>query len=87
MVQRKIFPASAGYNVAVASERMQDGRWSAVATVTHSTGTGQRVIDLPVTDERFDTEEAAERSVVKMAMEWIERNTPPEERGEPAKVA
>jgi len=87
MVQRKIFPAYGGYNVAVASEQMKDGKWAAVATVTHSTGTGQRIIDLPIPDQRFETEEAAERSVVKMAMEWIDRNAPSKESGDPAKVA
>src|SRR5262245_27228564 len=66
MVQRKIFPAHAGYSVAVASERMRDGSWSAVATIMHSTGTGERVIDLPVTEQRFETEEEAERSAVRM---------------------
>jgi hypothetical protein len=87
MVQRKIFPAYGGYNVAVASEQMKDGKWAAVATITHSTGTGQRIIDLPIPDQRFETEEAAERSEVKMAMEWIDRNAPSEESGDPAKVA
>ena len=54
MVQRKIFPAYGGYNVAVASEQMKDGKWAAVATITHSTGTGQRIIDLPIPDQRFE---------------------------------
>jgi len=87
MVQRKIFPAYGGYNVAVASEQMKDGKWAAVATITHSTGTGQRIIDLPIPNQRFETGEEAERSVVKMAMEWIDRNAPSEESGDPAKVA
>ncbi len=87
MVQRKIFPAYRGYNVAVASEQMKDGKWAAVATITHSTGTGQRIIDLPIPNQRFEMEEEAERSVVKMAMEWIDRNAPSEESGDPAKVA
>jgi hypothetical protein len=87
MVQRKIFPAYGGYNVAVASEQMKDGKWAAVATITHSTGTGQRIIDLPIPNQRFDTEEQAERSIVKTAMEWIDRNAPSEDAGDPAKVA
>jgi hypothetical protein len=87
MVQRKIFPAYGGYNVAVASEQMKDGKWAAVATITHSTGTGQRIIDLPIPNQRFDTEEQAESSIVKMAMEWIDRNAPSEDAGDPAKVA
>ena len=66
---------------------MTDGKWAAVATITHFTGTGQRIIDLPIPNQRFETEEEAERSVVKMAMEWIGRNAPSEESGDPAKVA
>jgi hypothetical protein len=56
MVQRKIIPAYGGYNIAVATEQMDDGNWAAVATVTQSTGTAQRNIDLPVPKERFATE-------------------------------
>jgi hypothetical protein len=87
MVERKIFPAYGGYSVAVASEQMKDGKWAAVATITHSTGTGQRVIDLPIPTERFDTEEQAEGSAVKVAMEWIDRNAPSESAGRSSKVA
>src|SRR5512132_2377794 len=87
MVERKIFPAYAGDSVAVASEQMKDGKWAAVATITHSTGTGQRIIDLPMPTERFDTEEQAERTAVEMAMEWIDRNAPPESAGRSSKVA
>jgi len=87
MVQRKIFPAHGGYNIAVASEQMHDGKWASVATITHSTGTGQRIIDLPVPDQRFETEDQAESSAVRMAMEWIDRNTPSEHSEGPSKVA
>jgi methionyl-tRNA formyltransferase len=52
MVQRKIIPAYGGYNIAVATEQMDDGIWTAVATVTQSTDTAQRNIDLPVSKER-----------------------------------
>jgi hypothetical protein len=86
-MQRKIFPAYGGYNVAVASEQMKDGKWAAVATITHSTGTGQRIIDLPVPNQRFETEEQAEGSAVKTALEWIDRNTPSEDSRGPSKVA
>jgi hypothetical protein len=56
MVRRKIIPAYGGYNIAVATEQMPDGNWAAVATVTQSTGTAQRDIDLTVPKERFATE-------------------------------
>src|SRR5215469_3168811 len=60
MVNRKIFPAYGGYDIAVASEQMRDGKWLAVASVTHSTNSSRRAIDLPVPSERFESEEDAE---------------------------
>lgn len=76
MVQRKRFPAPRDYSIAVAAERMKDGKWLAVTTIQQSTPTGERNIDLPISDERFATEEEAERFEVSRAQEWIERNAP-----------
>jgi hypothetical protein len=87
MVQRKMIPAHGGYNIAVASEQMHDGKWAAVATVMQSTGTAQRNIDLPVPTERFETEADAENFAVRMAKEWIEKNIPSKHSEEPSKVA
>jgi hypothetical protein len=67
MAQRRMIPAYGGYDIAVATEQMQDGNWAAVATVTQSTGTAQRNIDLPVPKERFATEADAENFAVRMA--------------------
>jgi len=78
MVQRKMIPTYGGYNIAVATEQMPDGNWAAVATVTQSTPTAQRDIDLPVPKERFATEGDAENYAVRMAKEWIEKNIPSE---------
>ena len=78
MVHRKVFPAHGGYDIAVASEQMRDGKWSAVASVTHSTNTARRAIDLPVPSERFESAEDAERFAVNAAREWIESNVPSE---------
>ena len=78
MVQRKMIPGSGGYDIAVATEQMPDGNWAAVATVTQSTGTAQRDIDLPVPKERFATQGEAENFAVRMAKEWIEKNIPSE---------
>jgi hypothetical protein len=79
MVHRKTFPAHGGYNIAVASEQMRDGKWLAVATITHSSGTGERAVDLPVPTERFESEADAERFAVDTAKVWIERNASPDE--------
>jgi len=80
MVQRKRFPAPRDYSIAVAAELMKDGKWSAVATIQQPTATGERNIDLPISDARFATEEEAESFVVSRAKEWIERNAPPDTR-------
>jgi hypothetical protein len=76
MVERKTFPAGGGYSIAVAAERMKDGKWSAVVTIQQSTPTSQRNIDLPISDARFATEAEAENFELSRAREWIEQNTP-----------
>ncbi|HKC06601.1 MAG TPA: hypothetical protein VKJ67_07050 [Methylomirabilota bacterium] len=76
MVQRKQFEGPGGYNIAIAAERMKDGKWSAVTTIQQSTQTGERNIDLPISDARFATEEEAENFEVSRAREWIEKNAP-----------
>jgi hypothetical protein len=75
MVERKRFPAG-DYSIAMAVERMKDGKWSAVSTIQQSTATGERNIDLPISDARFATEEEAEKFEVSRAREWIEKNAP-----------
>ena len=80
MAQRKTIPAYEGYDIAVVTEQMQDGNWAAVATVTQSTGNAQRIIDLPVSKERFATEADAENFAVRTAKEWLEKNVPSEQR-------
>ena len=76
MVQRKRFDAPGDFSIAVAAERMKDGKWSAVSTIQQATPTGERNIDLPISDARFATEEEAERFEVGRATEWIEKNVP-----------
>ncbi|MBI2526235.1 MAG: hypothetical protein HYY95_16930 [Candidatus Rokubacteria bacterium] len=76
MVQRKTFQAYRNCDIAIATEQMKDGKWAVVATVRHSTGTAQLNIDLPVQDQRFDSEADAETHGVRMAREWIEQNMP-----------
>ena len=76
MVQRKRFPAPAGYTIDVATERMRDGKWSAVTTIRQATPSGERHIDLPVSDARFATEDEAEKFEVSRSIEWVEQNTP-----------
>ena len=77
MAQRRRFPAPNNYTISVATERMKDGKWSAVATIQQATPTGERHIDLPVfADARFGSEAEAEGFEVSRALEWIEQNAP-----------
>jgi hypothetical protein len=77
MVQRRRFPAPNDYTISVATERMKDGKWSAVATIHQPTPTGERHIDLPVfADARFGSEAEAESFEVSRALEWIDQNAP-----------
>ena len=80
MVERKRFPAPGDYSIAVAAERMKDGKWLAVSTIQQATPTGERHIDLPISDARFATEEEAESFEVSRAKEWIEKNAPSDAR-------
>ncbi len=80
MVQRKQFPAPGNYSIAVAAERMKDGKWAAVTTIQQSTPTSERNIDLPISDARFATEAEAEAFEVTRGREWIERNAPSDAR-------
>ena len=81
MVQRKRFPAPAGYTIDVATERMRDGKWSAVATIHQAIPSGERHIDLPLlTEKRFATEAEAENFEVSRALEWVEQNIPSDAR-------
>ena len=79
MIHKKTVPADGGYSIAVASEQMRDGKWLSVATITHSTETSQRSVDLPVPTERFDSEAEAERFAIESAKAWIEHNVPADE--------
>jgi len=45
-----------------------------------STPTGERNLDLPISDARFTTEAEIENFEVSRAREWIERNTPSDAR-------
>jgi hypothetical protein len=80
MVERKRVPAPGDYSIAVAAERMKDGKWSAVSTIQQSTQTVERNIDLTISYTRFATEEEAESFEVSRAKEWIEKNAPSDSR-------
>jgi hypothetical protein len=76
MIERKTIPAYKGFDIALATEQMRDGKWGVVTTIKQSTDTAQRNIDLPVTHQRFDSQAEAEAYGVRTAREWIDQNTP-----------
>ena len=75
MVQRKTIPVADQASLLVTTERMKDGKWSVVVNVKQALGDAEQNTDLPVTHERFDTQEDAEEHGVRAGREWVERNT------------
>ena len=76
MVERKHIPVDAEYSVNVVTEQMADGRWAVVSTIKHESPTGEKIIDLPVRDDRFASQAEAEDAGFSQAREWIDRNMP-----------
>ena len=74
MVQRKIIPVDGERRILLTTERLADGSWAVVASIVETTPNGERVVDLPVGDERFTTEADAEASGEVQARAWIEQN-------------
>ena len=74
MVQRKSIPVSSDRRILLTTERLADGSWAVVASIVETTPNGERVVDLPVGDERFTTEADAEASGEIQARAWIEQN-------------
>jgi hypothetical protein len=76
MVQRKVIPVNDERRILLTTERLADGSWAVVVSIVETTPNGERVVDLPVGDERFTTEADAEASGEIQARGWIEQNVP-----------
>lgn len=76
MVQRKIVPVSDDRRILLTTERLPEGSWAVVASIVEATPNGERVVDLPVSDQRFPSEAEAETLGTAQAMRWIEENAP-----------
>jgi hypothetical protein len=63
-------------NISVVTERLGDGRWAVVATVTHETPGAVQATPLPVTDRTFSTEGEAREFGHAQARDWIEQSLP-----------
>ncbi len=76
MIERKHVPVDHECSVNIVTERMADGRWAVVSSIKHESPTGEKIIDLPVCDDRFPSQSEAEDAGFSQAREWIDRNMP-----------
>ena len=76
MIQRTTVPVDDESSIAAVTELMADGGWAVVASVKHRSPTGEKIIDLPVSDARYSTQAEAEQAGVSQARDWISRNRP-----------
>jgi hypothetical protein len=76
MVKRKVIPVDEERRILLTTERLADGSWAVVVSIVETTPNGERIVDLPVGDERFTTEADAEASGEIQARAWLEQNVP-----------
>jgi hypothetical protein len=74
MVERKHIPIDGEYSVNIVTEQMADGTWAVVSSIRHDSATGEKIIDLPVRDERYGSQGDAEDAGFSQAREYIDRN-------------
>jgi hypothetical protein len=78
MIERKRFPTDRAHcELLVTTEQLPSGRWAVVVSVSHASSPDTvKVIDLPVSDETFNTAPEAEEFGHRLGQEWVERNMP-----------
>jgi hypothetical protein len=76
MIQRKEVPVNDEYSIAIVTEEMADTRWAVVATIKHRSPTGEQIVDLPVQNDRYATQVAAEEAGLSQARDWLAKNLP-----------
>jgi hypothetical protein len=76
MVQRKTIPVGDERRILLTTERLADGAWAVVASILETTPRGERVVDLPVIDQRFPTPADAEAFGEAQARGWMQQNLP-----------
>ena len=76
MIERKSFAVDDEYSINVVTEQMKDGGWAVVTSIVQQTPTGEKTTDLPVCEERFASEAAAEEAGLRQARDWLDRNMP-----------
>jgi hypothetical protein len=76
MVLRKTIPVDPDRRMLLTTERLADGTWAVVASIVETTPGGERIVDLPVIDERFPTQLRAEAFGEEQALGWMRENLP-----------
>jgi len=76
MIQRKDVPVNDEYSIAIVTEEMADHTWAVVASIKHRSPTGEQVTDLPIQNDRYATQAAAEQGGITQAKSWITENLP-----------
>lgn len=76
MVERKHVPVDAECAINIVTEQMADGRWAVVTSVKHESPTGEKIIDMPVRDDRYASQAEAENAGFTQARDWIDHNMP-----------
>ena len=76
MIERKHIPVDAACSVNIVTEQMADGTWAVVSSIKHESPTGEKIIDMPVRDERYPSQSEAEDAGFSQAREWIDHNMP-----------
>lgn len=76
MVQRRVIPAGDERRILLTTERLAEGAWAVVASIVEATPNGERVVDLPIIDERFSSQTDAEAAGETQARRWLEQNVP-----------
>jgi hypothetical protein len=81
MIERRTFPTDfAGCEITVVTEQLGDQGWAAVSTIHQFLDGATRTIDLPVSDKRFESQEAARDFGLRQATTWLDQNMANDER-------
>jgi len=76
MIQRKDVPVNDEYSIAIVTEQMPDNAWAVVASLKHHSPTVEQIIDLPVHNDRYPSQHAAEQAGLTQAQTWLTQNIP-----------
>ena len=76
MIQRKDVPVNDEYSIAIVTEEMAGNTWAVVTSIKHQSPTGEQVTDLPIQNDRYATQPAAEQAGLAQAQSWLTENIP-----------